>query len=195
MYGHGSLKRRRQGAGVAAGAVTTLDPAKKGPDIVLSLGNLRAVVSAAGWETVLGTVSHPAANPTGYYFEATATVISSFARAGIATAAANVTGVYFVQTDANSQGASSDNTTGFGTAFVAGDVLGFYVKNSTIWFRKNGVWTGDPVGGTGGTPITIGANVFPAVSGLPATGQWDVNFGATAFAGAIPAGGASWNSA
>ena len=181
-----------QGGGVAT-VTTTLDPAKKGPDLLLSNGDLRVTHDTLNtWETVLATVSKTTATTTGYYFEVTP-VFTTFSRIGIAVAAIDVTGFMYIAATASSQGASSDNASGFGTAYATGDVIGIYLKNSKIYFRRNGTWTGDPVAETGGTAVSVGTPVFPAISLNAATEYADANFGATAFAGAIPSGGVSWN--
>lgn len=164
-----------------------LNPAKAGPGVTITNG-LRANFGSPAWQTVMAGLSRPAANTTGYYFEATATTISYFARVGFCDATADVSGTHELGNAAGGQAEASDFY-----PFSEGDVLGFYLKNNSYWRRKNGVWTGNPVAGTGGIAITIGADVFPAFAGLQPSGQWDANFGASPFDGAIPSGGLAWN--
>src|ERR1700688_4920578 len=80
----------------------TFDPAHKGPNIVLSNGNLSAVGSGSGWNTVLSTATPRSSGK--WYYEATATLTSgtSGAMLGVADAAASLT--TFIGTTANTCG-------------------------------------------------------------------------------------------
>jgi len=79
----------------------------------------------------------------------------------------------------------------YGPSFGQGDVIGVAIDKATgsIWFAKNGVWIGDPEGGTEAafSGINSGLNLVPAV-GLSGTNKVIGRFDEQAWQYAAPAG-------
>lgn len=177
------------------------NPSDKSASVVLSNGDLWAYASAAN-QGVRGKV--PAANK--FYFEVTNSGGFS-GNTGIATATANLTtiainGIGGAVCNANNGAIWINNTTAQASlgAIANGDVLCVAVDrtNQRIWFRKNGgIWnnnaSADPATNVGGLNISaLFASVPPypfAGFGIAGVNKNQVaNFGASAFAQAIPSG-------
>jgi len=81
------------------------------------------------------------------------------------------------------------NDTGVG--WSVGDWVGFAIDldASKIWHRNVSGWYGNPAAGTGAVfNLTPSTNYFPAVSLLNIADSATANFGASAFAYAVPSG-------
>ncbi len=85
-------------------------------------------------------------------------------------------------------------------AYIVGDVIGcaIDIPNGLVWYRKNGAWqnSGDPATGVNGISVPgIGSPVFAFAASWVTNNQQQVaNFGATAFAYAVPTGFSAWDS-
>ena len=145
-----------------------------GGSTTLTEANLNAVMTGADPRTV-GTLGNPIDDSDGFYFETVATSIGDGAltlgiindersnrlaneqihsRSGSFMWRPYSSGQFFVETSTNSS---------YG-AFANGDVLGWYVKNSKLYVRKNNSdVVGDVVNVSGGIDIS-GNLFFPAVS-------------------------------
>ena len=145
-----------------------------GGSTTLSEANLNAVMTGADPRTV-GTLGNPIDDSDGFYFETVATSIGDGAltlgiindersnrlaneqihsRSGSFMWRPYSSGQFFVETSTNSS---------YG-AFANGDVLGWFVKNSKLYVRKNNSdVVGDVVNVSGGIDIS-GNLFFPAVS-------------------------------
>ena len=102
----------------------------------------------------------------------------------------------------NGYGSIAGTFPNWSTSFTSGDVVGMAVDFDAkkVWFRKNGgIWNGNasynPATATGGfsTSLYTGTPHYVLVSG-DLNSVTTVNFGATAFAAAAPAGFAAWDS-
>jgi hypothetical protein len=188
------------GVAVTPVVYATFNPADLS-NVTLSNGNL----------TVTGKVGTGAArsgtsvSSGKYYFEGKLTaIINNSLTVGICTAAANLATV-----NGNSTAAAA--ATRLGSIFVnnvntgatlgtraVNDVIGVAVDATArlIWFRVapsgnwNGSGTADPAAGTGGLNISAlsGALFVLASTGSTANDVVTVNFGASAFSGAVPSG-------
>ena len=140
----------------------------------LTVGHTTAVMTGADPRTV-GTVGNPISDTDGYYFETVATSIGDGAltlgiindersnrlaneqihsRSGSFMWRSYDSGQFMVETSTN---------TSYGT-FASGDVLGWFVKNSKLYVKKNNSdVVGDVAAGSGGIDIS-GNFFFPAVS-------------------------------
>lgn len=202
----------------AGSTATTLNPSDTAGTITLSTGNLRAAKnSGSDWAISRATSTKTAGL---WYFEAKTIVtvtnlVSTGCGVGIANSSAVIgTGNRYLGNDNNSCGVLTD---GFlrqggaagiigGTSWgTANDVccIAVDLTSRKLWFRKGpaGNWnasgTANPATGVGGytlaAPLSSGA-VYPAVcvclNTTPDTVQ--INFGATAFSGAIPSGYTAW---
>ena len=145
-----------------------------GGSTTLTEANLNAVMTGADPRTV-GTLGNPIDDSDGFYFETVATSIGDGAltlgiindersnrlaneqihsRSGSFMWRPYSSGQFFVETSTNSS---------YG-AFANGDVIGWYVKNSKLYVRKNNSdVVGDVVNVSGGIDIS-GNLFFPAVS-------------------------------
>ena len=140
----------------------------------LTVGNTNAVMTGADPRTT-GTLGGTISDSDGYYFETVATSIGDGAltlgivnedrnsscmyeqihsRSGSFMWRPYSSGQFFVETSTNSS---------YGT-FANGDVIGWYVKNSKLYVKKNNSdVVGDVAAGSGGIDIS-GNFFFPAVS-------------------------------
>jgi len=180
--------------------MTTLNPAdKKNINVVLSNGNL----TVTGNDPVNNWVRSTTPTTLKRYVEFTCTTV-----ANTINGLSDLSAPTFPGANALSFGLFSN---GFGsiagtfpdwkTPYASGNVLGMAVDLTAklIWWRINGgIWNGDPTAnpatGVGGFSI---AAYTGAVHYLIASGDLTcvstVNFGATAFAAAAPAGFSPWD--
>lgn len=196
----GAAMQLRSGANLIAS--TTWNPADKSAGTTLSNGNLTAALG--GQNGVRGVFGQ---NANKYYFEITATAVGSATAIGLGNPSASL----------DFLGIGSSNAvvvleTGFvymnngGTSASIGAIangaiicIAVDLTNQLIWF-KNGVagnWNGNAgfsPGGTGGVAFTAavggagGTLLYPVVSSYSGGANFTANFGATAFAGTVPAG-------
>jgi hypothetical protein len=179
---------------------TTLNPADKFSDIVLSNGNLTATYtpaagqgggSTSGNRNVRATQSGTA----GRYFEVTfGTLVTGpglrTAGIGLANASQGLTSYpgdpngigWFANTYVEWPGSGTGNTF---ASFAAGDVLGVLLESSDAKFYKNGILVGTA------TQLPSGA-LYPVISRANATDSATANFGATPLA-YLPVGATSWD--
>ncbi len=186
-------------------APTTLNPADKDASITLSNGNLRATATAATtWVSARATTAKSLGK---WYFEATSVSTSLNLVLGLANSTQSLA-TYLGNPGSNSVGYASSNGdikqnfTVLATAasWAGGNEvaeIAVDLTNHLLWARKaGGSWNGtgaDPAAGTGGVSILSGT-LYPAIS-VYDVGEADViqvNFGATAFTGTVPAGFAAW---
>jgi hypothetical protein len=178
----------------------TINPADIA-NVLLSNGNL-TVTGKTGTGGARGAVSFSSGK---YYFESKLTaIINNSVAAGVCTLGANLTTI-----NTNTTGAAAFTRLGpiwinnansgvsIGTRAV-NDVIGIAVDITArlIWFRVSpaGIWnnsgTADPAAGVGGINISAlsGALYVLVSTGTTANDAITVNFGASAFTGAVPSG-------
>lgn len=194
--------------GAAAVPTVTWNPADKASSITLSSGNLVATKGGAdSYGTVRATHGKSATDAGGFYYEV---VISTgtttpFIILGVANASQSLTGSvgssvhgwsYYEDT-----GQKFTNNVGaaYGAAFTTGDVIGVLLKNSKIYFRKNGTWqnSADVDAETGFAYSGLSGTLFPAISLYRGTAPSHVitgRFKASSFSGSLPSGAAAWES-
>lgn len=182
------------------------DSAAKGPDIVLSGSPLLTATqpSTANFESVRATKS---ALTGKYYFEFLSVAHGTFDSCGISNATFNVAST-FLGGDVNGISYLADgrvfiNSVNFITiqSFAQGNTvcIATDLDNSKIWFRTNGGnWNNDVIGNqnpatnTGG--ILLSGNglapgpYFPTAFTANVGDSLTANFGATAYAQAVPSG-------
>jgi hypothetical protein len=189
-------------------AIVTWNPSDKSANMVLSNGNLSATSAIANYVGARGTNGLTSGKA---YFETTWTGsgFTGFSGIGLATAAAAVGG------GVSAGGVVAADITGniwtngaSGVGPIAGLASGDRIcvavdfGNHNIWFRTNGGnWNGsgtaNPSTNTGGLSISGqigGAAAFPYIASGNTVTTGTANFGATAFAQAVPSGFSSWNS-
>lgn len=191
-----------QSSSVIGAPTTTWNPADKGPNIVLSNGNLTAACPS-GANSVRGTSSHTTGK---YYFEVLLGGTGGNLGIGVALATMSTSGI-------GPTGAAYENVAN-GAAFINGTNSGTVAivaptetccvavdfSNLKIWFRKNnGTWDAnvshDPATNTGGFSLSAfsGSALFPVYASNSATGEnGTANFGATAFTYSVPSGFSAW---
>lgn len=185
---------------------TNWDAAAKNAHALLSNGNLTVVGDAssglhfAGRSVAGGVVGSGVKR----YWEITIVSVGGVNDAGVGVASAAETfgdGEYLGSQAAGigyyDSGAVFYNTTPgvMGAAFAAGDIVCVALVGWTkVWFRVNGGnWYNDglanPATNTGGIDISvaIAADIYPAYA-VRNAGSQTANFGATAFAFAVPSG-------
>jgi hypothetical protein len=186
---------------------TTWNPDDKHANVALSNGNLTAAATTSGvfiWAR--STTSKDAGK---VYFECAVDAYEqnvNYAAAGIATALSNLNNylgasgdeaAYYADGSVYANGLPSPVATL--AAYSPGDVIGCAVDVDAGkgWFSKNGVFaSGDPASGAGAhftftaaTALFAGFTLFDA--SLP--DALTANFGATAFAHAVPSGFLGWD--
>ncbi|MFK2904584.1 hypothetical protein ISP17_11460 [Dyella ginsengisoli] len=164
----------------AAGpTAVTWNPSDKGPDIVLSSGNLAAAPSGSytTHEAVRATLSRS----TGKWcieFECTATGASNYTVVGLANSsmALGPSSMAFPGSDANGwgyyelDGSKYHNGTSaaYGASYGIGDVITAYwdADAGLLWYAKNGAVQagGDPAAGTGAAFSGVTGTLFPALN-------------------------------
>lgn len=142
--------------------------------------NANITITGSG---LIATDGGAAANHTGRGTTATTTIGAGIKRffkvvpTNITGFAAGICNASFVFTDGNYLGVDANGLGWFPTgqvfrsgallttiaSYVQGDTLGFAVTGAgNLWGSVNGVFTGDPVAGTGGIDISAMGDVFPA---------------------------------
>lgn len=160
---------------MSAGLATTWNPADKGPNIVLTGGDMNAAGAANVFNSVRATTSR-----TEGYFEvkflsaspAASVVIgvgdAAFSLGGYPGSTAKSAGVQFINTQTPQpfvNGVTRANGFTNLPTSIAGDVVMVYVKEGNVWWGRNGVWTsGDPSTGTAPNVTGFTGAVFPAVA-------------------------------
>ncbi len=182
--------------GVVTG--TTLNPADKGTNVVLSGGDLIATINATSNDDSVRSIFSMSYGKRYWEIEITAFPGTSYAVIGIGTSDADINN--YPGKDAHGYGYYSGSGTyhnnvwaAYGNSYGLNDVISIALDldEGKIWFGLNGVWqaSGDPAAG-----------LNPAFSGLSGTfysmgtayyvigAQFTANFGASAFAHAVPHG-------
>lgn len=173
---------------------TTLAPNWRSPNTTLSNGNLTATHDASdGYENV-GSID---AKTTGkWYFEMT--MVTQGSAANIAVGVGDYTnnlnatikaGPCIMYADNGEIFRNQLNGTAFGSAWSNGDIISVALDmtGGSVKFRRNGgTWSSDfAVVGT--------QPYFPLVQLFRANASVTMNFGASAFAYAVPSGYSAWN--
>ncbi|MBI4946210.1 MAG: T9SS type A sorting domain-containing protein [Bacteroidetes bacterium] len=163
---------------------TTWNPSDKGAGITLSGGDLGALNTAAG--LVRSTVGVSSGK---WYWEVTKTDAPAGGSIGFAKSTAGINN--YPGADANGwmySGSNGYKYTGgvgvaYGAAYVQNDVIGIALDMDagSVTFYVNGVSQGVAYSGLTGT-------IFASVGAGAAGKSWTTNFGATAFAYAVPSG-------
>ena len=147
----------------------TWNSADKGPNIVLSNGDLTASLSTNGHNGVRATVYKSSGK---WYWEGYPDYLST-QFVGIGTSAASLThnlgyDVHGYSYCRSGNKYHSNSHTSYGDSFGTGDVIGVALDldNGKIWFSKNEVWQagGDPVAGTNPAYENISGEFFPTLS-------------------------------
>lgn len=183
--------------GGGSGSGTTWNPSDRGPDCVLSGGNLTASNTTSNFDGTKSTVSKTTGK---WYWEV---LIITQATAGdcflgvcapaysnaLRLASANPGGIY------RTTGTRYKNASTSGSTFSAGagDIVMFAwdAGAGDIWFGKNGSFAGDPVAGTGADLTGLSTAGMAACFGPDndaGTTTVTLNCGAVAFAYSTPAG-------
>lgn len=191
------------GKGFSHGSVastTTLDPANKGANVTLSLGNLKGTATST-----TNSVTRSIANYSTlkYYFEFTLGTASNSA-VGICNSGTSLTD--FLGGNVNSMGTygggwtNAGGGTTTGPSFVSGHTYGMAldIGNRAAWvidITAAGQWnsngTADPTTNTNGAAFIVGCAtgaVYAAVTLGNSGDNITFNFGATPFAGSLPPG-------
>jgi hypothetical protein len=166
-----------------SGAVTlaTLNPADmSGTGIALTNGNLTATTSSAAG-TQVGVRATKAITGK-VYWEAHVDNNADGWAMGVADATASFTGSYW------GSGGNAHVSAPFASGNNVTHMFAVDKPNNLFWRGLNGVWTGDPVAGTGGTSIsTLTGSVYPAFQGDNGD-KCTANFGQTAYTYTVPSG-------
>ena len=154
----------------------TWDPANKGPDLVLSNGNLTITHSAASadWEQVIATLGKSTGK---WYFEVAITNGSSVVTIGVQDGTESFetyTGDTFDGWGymANGRFYNSGIIYPLTATYTDGDVIGVAVDMDAgkIWWSKNGIWKGitgtspDPATGTDPGYANLAGTLYPAAT-------------------------------
>jgi hypothetical protein len=188
---------------VAGVAVGTWDPAALGSGITLSNGNLTAECTGTVGNNI--TKATPFQSSGKYYYEFTIVNTLDNSVVGVANAAAALT-EYLGQDNTHSAGIFNGVWLGGGgtttaPAFVTGHVYGIAVDvtNKLAWAKDitaGGNWNAnagsDPATGSLGSTLAITGGLYPACSLINANDKITINFGASAYAGALPSGYSNW---
>lgn len=185
---------------------TTWDPANKGPNVVLSNGNLSVTVTS-GYAGAFQNVKALASASSGKkYFEWKSDLQQTFGLPGICNGSQSMDGEFLGGT-ANSVGFVADGRVYVANVNVStiqtyaqGDTVcvALDIGNQMIWFRTNGGnWnnsgTADPATNVGGIDISaVSGPYFPGGQINNDADAFTANFGATAYAQAIPSGFGNW---
>lgn len=182
----------------------TFDGSDTSAGITLTNGNLTARANTSS-SMELGTRSTAVKTAGKFYFEMTFHAIRVISCVGIlrSTGTFSQLAVGTDSTIVRSDGNILTNNTGAGVGpgvggFAASDVACFAIDLTArlVWVRRNGgLWNGtvgaDPATGTSGYTINGSFSFCPALvlPNYPVTNDgWTANFGATAFAQAVPSG-------
>lgn len=192
----------------ASAAFAKLSTTRKASSITLDSTALQASTTdsgAAGTVDVANCVDAATANR---YWEVAITTIAgaSVSAAGLMSSTSTTYGSAVGTTgDANSMALESGGTfnrtwggTATGHTFAQGDTLMFWLHNGALYIGTvAGGWFGGASGGVPTAPLATGITgaVGPAYSADGSYGSaraWTFNFGATPWAGTIPAGATGW---
>lgn len=183
---------------------TSFDPAGASASVTLSLSNLRAACSgAAAVDTGAKGLAADALATGKYYFEVTADTPNGGDNGyGFCTSAATYVGlgsnaslgiIVFRSGTLWVQGSARGSV--MASAMAAADVICIAADFTAglVWVRKNGLlWnnsgTADPATGVGGISFTTATFMPAVVFSASAAAQATYNFGASAFAQAVPSG-------
>lgn len=188
-------------------ATTTWNPLDKGPDVVLTNGNLTATSNTSGGGQSVR------ANSTGrltgkYHYSAVVTVNSTFTLIGMANASKSLT--TFLGSDTDGLGWDKTGTVYINNAQVAniqtwavGDTLSMEVNLDAspprAFFKTNtGDWnndpSADPASNVGGIDISgmAAGPYFPAAQLWSDTESLTANFGGSAYSPAATLGFGNW---
>ena len=203
VVGKPGMPVRFETIGVAAPfAAASFDGADTSPTVALTNNNLTARSSSGAVQGPVGTRSASMQTTGKYYFETTfhATRVSNsigvLRSTGTFTNLVNGVDCSIVYSGGAIQTNGANTGPGVG-AFTAGHIACFAVDLTArkIWICRNGgSWNGvagNPATGVSGYDIAPTFAVSPALamSNYPAVNDgWTANFGATAFAHAVPAG-------
>lgn len=154
--------------------LTAWDPVNKGPDITLSSSNMLATSSAGGSWTNSSVRSNSGHITGKWYYEVTATSLTTYSSTGIVAWSDNLlSGYAYIGSTTDSFGYISDGDVytngsrltgwqGSSNGMVTGIAVDFDAQ--LIWARtsSNGNWnnsgTADPTTGTGGLSFTMGSS-------------------------------------
>jgi hypothetical protein len=195
------------GSGGAATAITTFNPADRSANVALSNGNL----TVQGTTTADGGVRSTTSKATGkLYFEVawSSNLGGGDTGCGIATPGAVLSSIgvsavnaalIFVSGNIYINGANVGTLTPGAPPFTICTAID--LVNSNIWFRSgSGLWNGsgaaNPATNVGGFSISALFPTNPAYAVMAVSGNttptYTGNFGALAFAQAVPAGFSAW---
>ncbi len=194
---------------LTAQPTVTWNSADKHADITLSGGDLIATQTTSGNpRNVRGTFAYNSGNAwTGKrYFEAQKNVSGNdalLAVIGVCRSGQSLTTLigsaggagYGAALLANGDASEGGATTATGKPVAAAEWAGMAVDFATgkAWVRDSTGWVGDPEAGTGNSfTIPTAVDIYPCCGGGTTGDQITVNFGATAFQYAIPAGFEAW---
>lgn len=196
-----------QGAAAIGSTAVTWNPSDKSSLITLSGSDLVATRTGAtdAQAAVRATLSRPASDAGGYYFEVVITSASSspFVAVGVANSAQSMTNYIGSSADSWSyyeetgQKITNASLTSYGASYTTGDVIGVLLKNGKLYFRKNGTWqnSADVAAETGAAFTGLTGDLYPAVSMFRSDSPAHVltgRFKASAFSGSIPSGASAW---
>lgn len=187
-------------------AATTWDPANKSSKITLSGGDLVATQNSTGVAGVRSVANHSTGK---YYMECTLTTKTGGADddgVGVVNASFTLGGSYVGST--NNGAAVYDGGSVYRSSGVVATIASFATGNVVCmaidttarlaWWRTNGGnWNNngaaDPATGANGIDISVvtGA-LYAAVEADTVNAVWTANFGATAYAQAVPSGYGNW---
>ena len=185
-------------------SITTLNPAdKKNSNVTVSGGNL----TVSSTDPSNGWVRSTRPRYGKLYFEFTATTVANSV-VGIS----RLTSLTYPGADANSFGLYSNGTIGFNGGFISNSTpytsgttmcCAVDLINKLVWYRIGaaGFWNNQSAAepSTGSLGVSIAAYTGVADSYAVVSGDngysTTVNFGATAFSGAVPSLYAPWNGA
>jgi hypothetical protein len=193
--------------GAPPGGFTSLDPARTGSGITLSDANLTATGTGAN---ISAALAPKLVSSAAYYWEATVGVLPSYVAVGVFPDSGTVDGDFLGGTDG--AGAWSDGSTNTGPAYQAGsmftygsgDVLQLCLFGGLMYIGRigDGWWNGLTSAFEPTLPVAANGHVFdvPDITNVsPAMSFFDgstdaitFNFGASAFAGSVPAGCTGW---
>lgn len=174
----------------------TWNPSDKTANATLSNGNLTMTNAAEGWNAARSTVSVTEGK---WYWEITLTTDQDTAT-GTALSTAVLDNPFFFNTDGWAYNAANGNKrangvdSAYGNATSDGDVMSIALDmdNGKLWWGINGTWqaSGDPAAGTNAAFTTgiAGTRQYACDAGYPNGSNRTANFGATAFAHAVPTG-------
>lgn len=192
----GGVGMRPRSATLAAVDYVTFDAARKGSAIVLSSGNRVATINtAATWNCAMCLNGKSSGK---WYAEFVVNKnVSNACAVGIGNASTNL-GDFMGRTADGycyyENGSVYNNNTGtaYGPSFPSGTIIGIAwdADNRKVWFSKAGVFTGNPVAGTGAAYTGIPAGAY--YCGVTIYGNNSDNGNAVSSTYAPPSGFSQW---